>query len=218
MVRPGLSAQAMMLAGLLLVSSTANAATPLDELIEPVDGQSACFTRLYDADHLRRHPAQKVRSITVWLQYRKLSPATAVGLDLGIGLNLRGDPLPFFAEGGCNWDKNANRDASGRRLIPVLKKDKAAACIMSAQPDVFEAVSAEEGGFLILDRGRDRDTLMVYLDDSLTMVKRADRSDHHDVKFGPDDRVFLLRRTLMQDCATVQDAVTEPEPGVRRRR
>ena len=40
-------------------------------------------------------------------------------------------------------------------------------CLQSAQPDVFEATSAEEGGDLILDRGKDRDTLMVYLDDSL---------------------------------------------------
>ena len=40
---------------------------------------------------------------------------------------------------------------------------------------MFEAASAEEGGVLILDRGKDRDTLMVYLDDSLTMVKRANR-------------------------------------------
>ena len=60
------------------------------------------------------------------------------------------------------------------------------------------AVSAEEGGVLIIDRGKDRDTLMVYLDDSLTMVKRADRGEQLDVKFGADDRVFLLRRTRHQ--------------------
>ena len=46
-------------------------------------------------------------------------------------------------------------------------------CLQSAQPDVFEATSAQEGGALIMDRGKDRDTLMLYLDDSLILVKRS---------------------------------------------
>ena len=86
--------------------------------------------------------------------------------------------------------------------------------MQSARPDVFDAVSAQEGGDLILDRGKDRDTLMVYLDDSLIMVKRANRGKLIGMKFGADDRVFLLRRTDMKDCAAVEEAVTTPEPGV----
>jgi hypothetical protein len=86
--------------------------------------------------------------------------------------------------------------------------------MQSARPDVFDAVSAQEGGDLILDRGKDRDTLMVYLDDSLTMVKRANRGKLIGMTFGADDRVFLLRRTGMKDCAAVEEAVTTPEPGV----
>ena len=74
-------------------------------------------------------------------------------------------------------------------------------CLQSARPDVFEATSAEEGGDLIMDRGKDRDTLMVYLDDSLTIVKRANRGRQLFTKFGSDDRVFMLRRTDMKDCA-----------------
>ena len=34
--------------------------------------------------------------------------------------------------------------------------------------------------------------MMVYLDDSLTMVKRADRAKQLDVRFAKDDRVFML--------------------------
>ena len=58
---------------------------------------------------------------------------------------------------------------------------------------------------------------MLYLDDSLTMVKRANRGKLIGMKFGPDDRVFMLRRTNMKDCAAVEEAVTEPELGARRR-
>ena len=87
-------------------------------------------------------------------------------------------------------------------------------CLQSAQPDVFEATSAEEGGALIMDRGKDRDTLMLYLDDILILVKRANRGRHLFTKFGSDDRVFMLRRTDSKDCATVEEAVTAPEPGI----
>ena len=79
---------------------------------------------------------------------------------------------------------------------------------------MFEATSAEEGGALIMDRGKDRDTLMLYLDDILILVKRANRGRHLFTKFGSDDRVFMLRRTDSKDCATVEEAVTAPEPGI----
>ena len=81
--------------------------------------------------------------------------------------------------------------------------------MMSARPDVFELGRArEEGGFLMLDRGKDRDTLMVYLDDSLTMVKRANRGKQLDVRFGDDDRVFMLRRSDAKDCEFVERALS----------
>ena len=72
-------------------------------------------------------------------------------------------------------------------------------------------------GYLILDPGKDKDTLMVYLDTGLTMVKRADRAKQIDVNFGADDRVFMLHRSAAKDCAAVKDAVTAPEPGAPRR-
>ena len=46
------------------------------------------------------------------------------------------------------------------------------------------------------------------------MVKRATRGKQEYLHFGADDRVFLLRRTDIKNCAAVENAVTEPEPGV----
>jgi len=202
-----------LVAWLSLAPLQARAATPLDDLIEPAAGKSACFIRVYGADHLRRNPRQKTRSMTVWLKYQPAGPGVpGVALGLGLEISLRGDRLPFFAQGGCEWDPHANRDTGGKRLLPTFKKEAGANCLMSAQPDVFESVSAEEGGFLVLDRGRDNDTVMVYLDESLIMVKRANRAKHLDVWFGVDDRVFRLHRTDSKDCAAVENAVTEREP------
>ena len=50
---------------------------------------------------------------------------------------------------------------------------------------------------------------------ALTLAK--DRGVHLDTSFGPDDRVFMLRRAPARDCADIEEAVTEPEPGVPRR-
>ncbi len=169
---------------------------------------------------LQRNPKQKTAAITVWLKYEpqrappEAGKAPALVLGLGLSIVQRGDPRPFFAQGGCYWDARANRDTSDQRMIKAFKKDEGAVCPTSAQPDVFESLSAEEGGALILDRGKDRDTLMVYLDDSLIMVKRANRGRHLHTRFGADDRVFLLRRTDTKDCAAVENALTELEPGV----
>jgi hypothetical protein len=203
----------------ILNSPNARAANPLDDLIEPADSKSACFTRVYDAEHLRRHPKQKTASITVWLSYEAAGGnVSGIVLHVALGLVQRGDPKALYSEGGCDFSEKANRDTSGNRLLKTYPKESGHVCMQSAQPDVFFAVSAEEGGFLIMDRGKDRDTLMLYLDDSLTMVKRADRSGHVDVKFGADDRVFMLRRADMKACEAVEEAVTTPEPDARRRR
>ena len=57
--------------GCIVLTAPAQAASPLDELIEPVPGKSACFARVYDAAHLQRNPKQKTTVITVWLKYQQ---------------------------------------------------------------------------------------------------------------------------------------------------
>ena len=53
----------------LFALSPAFAETPLDDLIKPELNSAACFTRVYDAAHLRAHPRQKTAAITVWMKY-----------------------------------------------------------------------------------------------------------------------------------------------------
>jgi hypothetical protein len=203
----------------LLVHSPAFAETPLDDLIKPELNSTACFTRVYDAAHLLAHPKQKTTAITVWMKYENLGGTTPVvmSLSIAIAVKQRGDPAAMYSQGGCDFQQTANRDTSDNVLIKTYPKEAGFVCMQSARPDVFAAVSAQEGGDLILDRGKARDTLMVYLGDGLIVVKRANRGKLIDMKFGADDRVFLLRRTAMKDCAAVEEAVTTPEPGVARR-
>jgi hypothetical protein len=193
--------------------------SPMDELIAPNPSSGACFTRVYDAGHLRKNPKQTTTSMTVWLAYNRATgdPPVLSPPDLGIAISRRGDAQPLFAYGGCYWDEGVNRDVQDRRLIKNFKKTVGISCMMLARPDVFDVSSAEEGGYLILDPGKDKDTLMVYLDTGLSMVKRADRAKQIDVNFGADDRVFMLHRSAAKDCVAVEDAVTTPEPKTPRR-
>ena len=209
----------MALLSVAWAATAAQAATPLDDLIAPKPGNSACFSRVYDAEHLRKNPKQTTTSMTVWLAYDKATSAPAVLLPpgLGIAITRRGDSEPLFANGGCSWDEGVNRDVQDRPLIKNFKKTVGISCMMLARPDVFDVSSAEEGGYLILDPGKDKDTLMVYLDTGLAMVKRADRAKDTFVKFGADDRVFVLHRSDAKACNAVEDAVTTPEPSAPRR-
>jgi hypothetical protein len=180
---------------------------PLDDLIAPVTGKSACFRRDYDNVHLRRHAKQKTTSMVVWLKYEDTTSGQ-LGLFLGIAIRQRGDSQPFFGSGGCSWGEGFNRDIQGRRLIKTYKKDTGVSCDMSAIPDVFDTLSAEEGGNLILDAGKIRDSLLVYLDESLNMVKRSDRAKPLYVKFGADDQIFQLLRADAKDCDFVERALS----------
>ena len=198
-----------------LTLSPAFADTPLDDLIKPELNSAACFTRVYDAAHLRAHPKQKTTAMTLWMKYENFGGTPPLmALAIALAIKQRGDPAALYSQGSCDYQKSGNRDTSDNVLIKTYPKEAGFVCMQSARPDVFDAVSAQEGGDLIIDRGKDRDTLMVYLDDSLIMVKRANRGKLIDVKFGADDRVFLLRRARMTDCAAVEEAVTTPEPGV----
>ena len=212
--RQGLALGAIVLLAGLSAMTGVQATSPLDDVIEPKPASKACFTRVYDADHLRKNPKQTTKSIAVWLVYDKAQgdPPVLVPPSLGIAINRRGESEPLFAYGGCYWDEGVNRDIQDRQLIKNFKKTVGISCMMLVRPDVFDVSSSEEGGYLILDRGKDKDTLMVYIDTGLSMVKRADRAKQLDVDFGADDRVFMLHRSAAKDCNTVEDAVTTPEP------
>jgi hypothetical protein len=199
--------------GALLASislARVQAASPLDDLIAPKGGNSACFSRVYDADHLRKNPRQKITAMTVWLGY---APDVKGGPDLGIAISRRGDSDPLFAQGGCVWDERANRDTSDRRMISEFKKEAGAGCMMLARPDVFDVSSAEEGGFLILDRGKDKNTMLVYPGAGLVMVKRIDLAKQLDIDFGIEDRVFLLSRADAKVCDFLNQALSRKRPG-----
>jgi hypothetical protein len=112
-----------------LVPPIAFAETPLDDLIKPELNSAACFTRFYDAVHLRAHPNQKITSMTVWMKYENLGGTTPVmALAISIAVKQRGDPAAMFSQGGCDYQKTANRDTSEDVLIKTYPKEEGFVC------------------------------------------------------------------------------------------
>jgi hypothetical protein len=180
-------------------------ADPFSDLTKT--GSDACFRRDYDSAHLRKNPRQQTTAMVVWIR-----AGSKTGANVGLAAVRRGDSRALFISAACDWEEY--RPGTKSRM-ESYKKRAGAGCITLAVPDVFEASSAEEGGGVILDPTPDGKVLMVHFDDQQTMVRRADRRRKMSVKFGADDRAFLLRRTDVKDCDFVKDAVTTPEPGVR---
>jgi hypothetical protein len=191
---------------LLAASVVSAAADPFGDLTKT----GACFHRAYDAAHLKKNPRQLTTTMTVWIKSEAEDGRAGIG-NFGLSVTRRGDSVPLFMSGGCQWGEDHS-------WMPSYKKKGGAGCVTSAVPDVFPDVSsAEEGGGVVFDPVPGGQTLMVHMDDSQSMVRRADRARKISVRFGPDDRVFLLRRADAQACAAVKDAITTMEPRKRPR-
>ncbi len=110
---------------LALASCGARAATPLDDLVAPpFDGKSACFSRAYDAAHLKAHPKQKIAAMKAWLLYRREKSTNPPTLDIGLEISQRGDAQPLFASGNCYWDEGVNRERPGPPPHQEFQEDR----------------------------------------------------------------------------------------------
>jgi hypothetical protein len=195
------------LVAVVLVPAAASA-DPFSDLTK--DDNGACFSRVYDASHLKKNPRQQTTSMTVWIAGKDDMKSGNTGL----ALTRRNDAQPLFLSGACEWDNFK----SPPEWMPSFTKKVGAGCITLAVPDVFpDASSAKEGGPVILDPSADGKTLIVHLDDGPSLVTRAQRWKVVPLKLSRDDRVFLLRRTAVKDCDFVKEAVTTPEPKTRQR-
>jgi hypothetical protein len=190
-------------AAILFAATLAPAAgNPFSDLAKT----GACFHRAYEDWRLKNNPRQQTTAMTLWIRGDAEEGRAGSG-NMGLSVMRRDDPAPLFLSGGCEWGDNQSWMKTFR------KKQGAAGCITSAVPDVFPDVSsAEEGGGIVLDPAADGRTMMVHMEDSQSMVRRANRGRKVPVRFGADDRVFLLLRVDAQVCAAVKDAVTAMEP------
>lgn len=155
----------------------------------------ACFTRVYDAEHLAGHPQQNVRTMTLLVTG---DPGEANGptYALSLGMTFRRSGTHFETSGNCGAlhdtagtkDKGAvvhcGVDCDGGSIDVTLKDDTA---VLVAIPDGARIWTAKDGDAEGDDQRR---------------------------RFGADDKLFRLDRTRPADCLPL--ATEEDRPLLRR--
>ena len=86
-VRGALTAALVVMSSVPLARPAVSAGTPFDELLKPELNNAACFTRIYDAAHLRAHPKQQTTAMTVWLKYVAIGGGVS-GLAFSVSLGI----------------------------------------------------------------------------------------------------------------------------------
>ncbi|MBZ9980665.1 hypothetical protein LB521_05800 [Mesorhizobium sp. BR-1-1-8] len=144
------------LLSLLGATAFADEAAKLTELSP--NGQDACFGRIYDANHLKAHPEQKVARIFFYYGHDPVSrpneePAANAGTSYNgfVTTTVRGAKAPEWAGGWCRHqseDGASNPIHCGMecdRTLASLKVDHKGRLILSdLQPDIYLDAGSEE--------------------------------------------------------------------------
>ncbi|TPL97983.1 MULTISPECIES: hypothetical protein [unclassified Mesorhizobium] len=144
------------LLSLLGATAFADEAAKLTELSP--NGQDACFGRIYDANHLKAHPDQKVARIFFYYGHDPVSrpneePAANAGTSYNgfVTTTVRGAKAPEWAGGWCSHqseDGASNPIHCGMecdRTLASLKVDHKGRLILSdLQPDIYLDAGSEE--------------------------------------------------------------------------
>ena len=145
----------------------------------------ACFTRRYDADHLSRHPKQKVAAMQLLLTAEVPAevPAgeSARNYSFRLGVNYRDRPGDFDSSGSC---EHARADDAGHEIRYNCPVD----C---------------EGGGIEIAMSKD-DTAAIVRLTRITIWQRDNKPDAEAgdaLVAGADDKIFRVDRTDTADCA-----------------
>jgi hypothetical protein len=172
---------------------------PLTRMVPREDGSSACFTRSYDAAHLKRIPRQKTQGITLSLRFEQASNTHIVR----IMLRQKDRPTPLHIVGGGNWSDEANLGVDGKPLMQEFTRTSGLDCHVSRGLD-----SDEESGDFPIDLPEGGKSLTAYLFDRVAAWSGTDqRKKTIDLRLGKDDLIFRLDRTDAAACHAMERAL-----------
>src|SRR5882757_9030323 len=142
----------------------------------------ACFVRHYDADHLARHPRQKVSAMHLLMTAEMAPEDNALGYSFRLGVKYRHRPGDFDSSGYCS---HAVAEDAGHDI----RLDCGVDC---------------EGGGINVALSKDDKSAVIRLE-RITIWQRNKPDDEAGdaLLAGADDKIFRLDRTDSQDCAAL---------------
>ena len=191
---------AIMLAVMLGASGGASAESndnPLSRAVPHQEGASACYSRTYDATHLKAHPRQMTQSVMLSLRYEQRYHTVR------IALLQKGRSAPLYVVGGCGWSDKANLGVDDKPLVAAFKAISGLDCHAYAGIN-----SDQEGGDFPIDFAVDGKSLTLYLVDQTSAWSGPNqRKKTISMRLGSEDLIFRLDRADAATCRSMETAL-----------
>ena len=181
-----LAAAAVMAAGAARADEAADAAAFAKRMfagsVASKDKSYACFTRRYDAAHLRQHPQQKVTAMKLLVSAETVPEDQALNYTFALAVKFR--------------DRNGDFDSGGSCGHPMASQESADKLVLGCGVDC-------DGGGLSVEMVNADKSVMVRLD-QLAIWNRAKPDDERGAfNGGADDKAFRLYRVSMDECKSL---------------
>jgi hypothetical protein len=148
----------------------------------PGDKAYACFVRRYDADHMARHPKQKVAAMRLLVSAEIPEGEKTLGYSFRLGVNYRHRAGDFDSSGYC---AHALAEAGGHEIR-------------------FSCAVDCEGGGINVALSRDDRSAIVRLERiAVWQNGKQDEDAGEALVAGADDRIFRLDRAAADECASL---------------
>jgi hypothetical protein len=195
-----MSARAAIVLAVMLGASGALAESndnPLSRAVPHKEGASACYSRTYDAAHLKAHPRQMTQSVMLSLRYEQRYHTVR------IALSQKGRPAPLYVVGGCGWNDKANLGVDDKPLVAAFKATSGLDCHAYAGIN-----SDQEGGDFPIDFADDGKTLTLYLVDQTSAWSGSNQKKKTiGMRLGSEDLIFRLDRVDATICKPIESAL-----------
>ncbi|MCA1426536.1 MULTISPECIES: hypothetical protein [unclassified Bradyrhizobium] len=148
----------------------------------PGDKAYACFVRRYDADHLARHPKQKVAAMKLLVSAEYDKEDKELHHSFRLGFRYRHRSGDFDSSGSCNHAV-FTRSGDGVRL----------GC----------GVDCDGGGIGVALSRDDRSAIVRLERVRVWQNNKPDDDAEHSLTAGADDKIFRLDRADNRECASL---------------
>jgi hypothetical protein len=142
----------------------------------------ACFVRRYDADHLARHPHQKVTGMKVLVTSEWFDDASALDRHFRLGVTFRNKRGVYDSSGSCGF------------FHPEDAKDEVRyGCGVDC-----------DGGGVNIGMGKDDKSVLLRLERvRIWQNNKPDEEAGDELVSGKDDAIFRLDRTSLEECRSL---------------
>ncbi|WP_298357374.1 hypothetical protein [Rhodoblastus sp.] len=170
----------------LAASASGPETAAIAAIMAPTPGTKLCFRRVYDAAHLRGHPQQKVRDMTLLLRVVGYDAQgndvrdkpDHIAFNFALSVRRRGDRKPMTTAGDCSGAERAM-------------------CAVDC-----------DGGAAFLEKPASGDGLVVKLEgEGIAFGNDCDTTRGVFIAPGEDDKAFLLDRAPREACHRLEKDV-----------